>query len=131
MFEFITSDLIYKFIRFCVVGATGMLVDFGLTILCKEVFKIQKFIANSIGFVVAATSNYILNRIWTFQSSNTAVAMEYGKFFIVSIVGLGINTLILYFTLKKFKWNFYFAKTIAIGITTIWNFLANLIFTFV
>lgn len=131
MFEWITIELFYKFIRFGLVGASGMIIDFGITALCKEVFKIQKFISNGIGFAMAASSNYFLNRIWTFQSTNPEVFFEYIKFFSVSLIGLAINTLVLYFTLKKFKKNFYFAKAIAIGVTMLWNFIANLLFTFI
>lgn len=130
MFDWFTYELITKFIRFGVVGISGMVVDFGITALCKEGLKIQKYFANGVGFVAAATSNYFFNRIWTFQSNNPEVATEYGMFFLVSIIGLGINTFILYLTIKKFKWNFYFAKIVAIGITMIWNFIANFVITF-
>lgn len=131
MFEWFTVDFLYKFILFGIVGSSGIIVDFGVTALCKDVFKIQKFVSNGIGFTMAATSNYILNRFWTFQSTNPEVFLEFIKFFSVSLIGLAINTLVLYFTLKKFKWNFYFAKIIAIGVTMIWNFVANLLFTFI
>lgn len=130
MFEWITVEIINKFLRFGIVGISGMFLDFGCTALFKEVVKIQKYVANGIGFVAAATSNYFLNRIWTFQSNNPEMVQEYGSFLFVSIIGLGINTLILYLTIKIFHWNFYLAKCLAIGITMIWNFTANLLITF-
>ena len=120
-----------KFMKFCIVGFCGMLLDFGITYLCKEKFKIQKYVANAIGFMVAATANYFFNRIWTFQSSNPGVGLEYSKFILVSSIGLGINSFFLWLFINKLKKNFYFAKLIAIVITTIWNFTANLAITFV
>ena len=128
--SFLEKAFLTKFLRFCVVGASGTAIDFGLTWLCKEIFKIPKFIANAIGFVVAATSNYILNRIWTWGSTNENVGAEYTKFFIVSLIGLGINTLILYILNEKLKWNFYLSKVFATGVEMVWNFLANNYFTF-
>ena len=119
-----------KFLRFCVVGFSGTIIDFGLTWLCKEIFKIPKFISNAIGFVVAATSNYILNRIWTWGSTNDQVGVEYVKFFAVSLIGLGLNTLILYILHEKMKWNFYISKVFATAVVMVWNFLANNFFTF-
>lgn len=119
-----------KFLRFCVVGFSGTIIDFGLTWLCKEIFKIPKFISNAIGFVVAATSNYILNRIWTWGSTNDQVGVEYVKFFAVSLIGLGLNTLILYILHEKIKWNFYISKVFATAVVMVWNFLANNFFTF-
>ena len=122
--------LIQKFIKFCVVGGTGMGVDFGLTYLFKEKVRVNKYVANTIGFLVAATTNYMLNRIWTFQSTNPHYMMEFGKFFLISILGLGINTLVLWFFVTKVRFNFYMSKLIAIGVVTLWNFFMNIIFTF-
>lgn len=122
--------LISKFIKFGVVGCSGMIIDFGFTYLCKDVFKINKFISNAIGFVLAATSNYFLNRTWTFESHNEEIGTQYLQFMIISTIGLGINSAILFLLNEKLKWNFYFSKLIAIGVTTIWNFFANMIFTF-
>jgi len=130
MFDFITTDLISKFIKFCAVGFSGMGIDFGITYVCKERLKIQKFIANACGFTIAATSNFFLNRFWTFYSQNPEIFREFGDFFIISIIGLTINTLTLFLCLKKIKTNFYFSKLIAIGVTTIWNFFANYLYTF-
>ena len=121
---------ILKFLKFGVVGFSGVFVDFGVTYLFKEVIKINKYVSNALGFICAATSNYILNRIWTFESENADVATEYGKFMLVSVIGLGINSLTLYLLTDKLKWNFYLSKIFAIGAATLWNFFANLLFTF-
>lgn len=126
----IDKALIFKFLKFGIVGCSGMIIDFGTTYLCKELLKINKFISNGIGFILAATSNYFLNRTWTFESQSEDIGTQYVQFMIVSAIGLGINSLVLYLLNEKLKWNFYFSKLIAIGITTIWNFFANLLFTF-
>lgn len=106
------------------------MLDFGITYMSKEVFKTSKYIANALGFVIAASSNYLLNRIWTFHSQDTQVAAEYTRFFLVALIGLGINTLFLYLLHKYFKQNFYIAKAIATIITLFWNFAANYLYTF-
>ena len=130
MFDWLNQNLIYKFIKFGVVGFSGVLVDFGITFVCKEWFKIPKYVSNAIGFTVAASTNYYLNRIWTFYSKNPNMLREFGDFFIISLIGLAINTLILYLCVKKLKLNVYLAKLFAIGVTTIWNFSANYLYTF-
>jgi putative flippase GtrA len=130
MSDFLSKAFILKFLKFGIVGFSGLIVDFGFTYLFKEIFKIQKYLANAGGFMIAASINYFLNRIWTFQSTNPEIAVEYTEFILISIVGLGINTFILWFILKKFKLNFYLAKVFAIAVVTIWNFLANALITF-
>ena len=122
--------LISKFLKFGIVGCSGMIIDLGITYLCKEILRINKFISNGIGFILAATSNYFLNRIWTFNSQSEEIGVQYIQFMIVSTIGLAINSLSLYFFNEKLKWTFYLSKLVAIGITTIWNFFGNLLFTF-
>ena len=130
MSEIFTKAFLLKFLKFGAVGFSGLFVDFGFTYLCKEFLNIQKYVANAIGFTLAATSNYFLNRIWTFQSTNPEIAVEYTEFLLVSLIGLGLNTLILYFVISRFKLNFYVSKVFAIGVVTIWNFFANAFLTF-
>lgn len=122
--------LLFKLLKFVAVGFSGLFVDFGITFLLKEKLKVQKYAANAIGFMCAASSNYLLNRIWTFQSHNPAVLNEYSRFILVSAAGLAINTFVLWILVSKFKWNFYLSKLCAIAVVTIWNFTVNLMFTF-
>lgn len=121
---------IIKFLKFCAVGFSGMLIDFGITWLLKEKARVNKYIANSAGFVLAASSNYLWNRIWTFQSENDEIAIEYFSFILIAVAGLGINNFVIYLLNDRLKINFYLSKLFAIGIVTIWNFLMNFIITF-
>ena len=119
-----------KFIKFCLVGFSGIFVDFGTTYFFKEVLKVQKYVANAIGFTLAATTNYFLNRIWTFNSHNPQIVKEFSRFFIIALIGLGINSAIIWLLNGKFKINFYLSKLVATVIVTLWNFLINAYFTF-
>ena len=130
MDQILSKAFFYKFLKFGVVGFSGVFVDFGITYLAKEKFGVQKYVANAIGFCSAATTNYFLNRIWTFESTNPEVMVEYTEFFLISLIGLGINTFVLWLLVSRFKMNFYIAKIFAIGVVTIWNFFANAFITF-
>lgn len=123
-------DFIIKFFKFGLVGLSGFVIDFGITWFCREKIHLNTYLANAIGFICAATTNYILNRIWTFQSSNEQIAMEYLSFLGICCVGLGINSLVIYLIHSRLNANFYISKIIATAIVTIWNFIANYYFTF-
>ncbi len=119
-----------KFIKFGIVGFSGLFVDFGLTWLGKEKLHIYKYLANAIGFSFAASTNYYLNRIWTYKSNNPKIILEYSEFYLIAIVGLAINTLIIWLMNSKFHFNFYISKVIATVVVTLWNFGANTFITF-
>lgn len=122
--------MIFKLLKFTLVGFSGLIIDFGITFICKEKVFLNKYISNSIGFAFAALSNYIFNRIWTFGSNNPELLIEFSSFLLVSIIGLFINTSILWQIHNNLKVNFYLSKFGAIVVTTLWNFLANYYFTF-
>jgi putative flippase GtrA len=126
MSDYISSQLI----KFALVGITGMGLDFGTTWLLKEKVKINKFMANAAGFSIAVVNNFILNKYWTFDNQNPVATEQFVKFLVISIVGLGINSLLLFILLKKIKGNFYLVKLVVIGLVFFWNFSANYLYTF-
>ena len=97
--------MIEQFFKFCVVGGSGVFVDFGVTYLCKEWLKLNKYVANSLGFLCASTSNYILNRIWTFQNENPDITGQYLRFLGIAAVGLVINNATIYVLHGRFRLN--------------------------
>lgn len=124
-------DWLFRIVKFGLTGLLGMVIDFGATWFFKEKVKINKYLANAIGFTLAVCNNYLINRIWTFESAATDWATEGSKFILVSLIGLGLNSLILYlFHQRKNGINFYVAKCFAILIVFVWNFLANSFYTF-
>lgn len=123
-------SLFMKFLKFGLVGFSGMVLDFGLTYLAKEQLRWNKYLANSLGFVVACSSNYLFNRIWTFHSADPAIGWQFSKFFLVSLTGLLLNNAIIYLLTDRGKHNFYLAKAVAIGLGFFWNFGLNYLYTF-
>ncbi|MEI6816354.1 MAG: GtrA family protein [Bacteroidota bacterium] len=126
----IPDELLHKIFRFGVVGCTGFILDFGLTYLLKEKAKWQKYLSSAIAFAIAATSNYFLNRTWTFQSHNPQILTEYTMFIGVSVVGLLISLIVIYILHGWAEKHFYVSKLMAVFIVMVWNFLANYFFTF-
>lgn len=123
--------LLERFLKFGVVGISGLLVDFGLTFVAKEWLKFSKYVANAIGFSMATITNFVLNRSWTFMDRHESSAWtEFPKFLGFAVAGLLINTLVIYLLNEKARLNFYTAKILAIGIVSIWNFFGNYLYTF-
>ncbi len=126
----INKEFLLKFFKFGIVGFSGLIVDFGITYIFKEELGTNKYIANGLGFIVAASSNFILNKIWTFQDKSEQVRRQYILFVSIAIVGLAINQLVLYILHDRYFMEFYLAKFFAIGVVTAWNFGLNHFYTF-
>ncbi|HEY9116697.1 MAG TPA: GtrA family protein [Roseivirga sp.] len=124
------TELLLKFIRFCIVGLTGVAIDYGFTFLGKEKLKINQYVANALGFLLAASFNFYLNKTWTFRDADPDQLLQYSKYIGFALIGLGLNTLIIYLLINKKQMNFYWAKLIAIGVVVFWNFITNYNFTF-
>ena len=122
--------ILMRFVRFGIVGVSGTLIDFGVTWLCKEKLHWNKYLSNSIGFILAATNNYTWNRLWTFESQNSEIFREYGTFVLIALIGLGLNNFVTWLLHEKAHWNFYLSKLVAVGVVVIWNFSMNYVFTF-
>ena len=130
MMDFTDKTFLIKFLKFAIVGSLGVVVDFAVTYLFKEKIKSNKYLANSMGFMVATTHNYILNRYWTFQDTDPNVATQFLKYLVFCGIGLGFSNLLIFLFTEKAKLNFYLSKAISIFIVFLWNFIINYIFTF-
>ena len=121
---------VIKFIKFLTVGLSGMIIDFSITYICKEKLAVNKYISNSLGFSIAAISNFFLNKYFTYQSNSSEIATEFYWFMGISIISLFIYNGIVWIGINKLNFKFYSSKMLAIFFITFWNFFAHLLITF-
>ena len=82
--------------RFCLVGGSGVLVNLavfqGALMLWAPILP-----ASALAFVVAASSNFVLNRAWTFRgsASREGTTVRWAKFLGASLAGLAANLAVL------------------------------------
>jgi putative flippase GtrA len=125
-----------RFLKFAVVGAIGAVVDFSLLNLGIQVFDLAKWLANTFSFTAAVCSNFAWNRLWTYPESRAESPWrQLGQFFIVNLVGYGINQAV-FLPLAHYVfagwdiWGYNVSKAIAIGIVLFWNFGINRVWTY-
>ena len=124
----IDQILIEKIFKFAVVGFSAFVVDFSTLYIFKEKVKVNKYVANTIAFVVSASFNFALNRAWSFSSQDPNITAQALKFAVSMSIGFLIATGFIYLFSDKLKFNFYLSKLLAISIAMIWNFgMANLV----
>jgi putative flippase GtrA len=118
-----------RFLRFAVVGGIATVIQFSILVALVELVHANKLIANAVGFVFAATANYLMNRYFTFSGTQSHMAYGMLKFAVTSVIGLGINTLIFQ-TLMSFGIYYIAAWVLATGLTLIWNYSAARLIVF-
>jgi putative flippase GtrA len=82
-------------LRFCLVGATGVAVNLAVF---QGAFMLGAplLAASAMAFVVAASGNFILNRLWTFRTAPPQkVGFQWARFLGASVAGLGANLAVL------------------------------------
>jgi putative flippase GtrA len=126
-----------RFGKFAVVGVSGFVVDFAVLNLLMVRFGLPAWQANICSFTVAVTNTFIWNRLWTFpESRQRPLSTQLAQFFLVNLVGLGINTLtflgshaLIWGKAANPVWGYNLAKATASVVTLFWNFGANRLWT--
>ncbi len=118
-----------QLVKFCAVGATGYLVNLGVFSLLVLVLGVHYIPAAFCSFLVAVTSNYTWNRIWTFRAERGHVAYQGMRFLVVSTLALGANLLVLHL-LVTVGLSEVLAQAIAIVLVTPINFVGNKLWSF-
>lgn len=57
------------FIRFCIVGGTGFIINFTILIVLTKFFNTPLFVAQLIGAEVSLASNFTLHHNWTYKKN--------------------------------------------------------------
>jgi dolichol-phosphate mannosyltransferase len=125
------KNVIKEFFKFCVVGGIGTLINISILYLLTEKIKVYYIISAIFSFVIAMSSNFLLNKIWTFKEGvKSGIRKKYFQFFLVSLSALFVNLLFLYFFTEILGIYYLISQILAIGLALIINFLGNKIWTF-
>lgn len=137
-----------RFLKFCVVGILGAVVDFGVMNLILQRTNASSRTASTISFIAAVCSNFLWNHFWAYPDSRQKpIVRKLIQFFIVSLIGLGIRFLLFLtvenpiidlcqkivpadFFIQPVTVGHNLTLVIAIGIVLIWNFFANRFWTY-
>ncbi len=123
-----------RFLQFCAVGLTGVVVDMAILFILTEPSLGDLPLSRSkiIAAQLAILNNFFWNDRWTFedltqgQNSPSQVSKRLLKFNLICWAGLGINLALLNFFFNFSHFNRYLANALAIALVTIWNFWFNL-----
>lgn len=124
------SPDVLRLVKFCLVGLSGVFVGLGTLKFFTDVVGIHYVASALIAQVTSVTSNFALNRVWTFADrpkENTLlnIAREWFKYLISSSMALGVNLGVLALLTEVFGLYYLLSSLCAIAVATPLNFLVS------
>ena len=131
----VMNKLLAQIVKFGIVGVLATLVDFGIMIALHEWLGINPIFASAISFTIAAIFNYIASMRYVFiHREDLSKAREFIIFFVLSVIGLILNSFIMWAGEFAFiaagidyaTGPYYVGvKVVATGLVMVWNFVSR------
>ncbi len=118
------KKLINQILKFGVVGGIAFVIDYGILFLLAKVIGLNELISAAISFIISLTFNYFLSTKWVFEAKKQT-PKEVIIFVLLSIVGLGINEVLIYLGTKKLGIDVMIVKLFATAIVMVYNFITR------
>ncbi len=120
--------------RFYTIGATGFAINYLVSLIFSGgVVEIWYLYANILGIIASMTSNFVLNKWWTFGDRDFSfkkIASQFSKFIMFSSFGALIQLGIVFLLVDSYDW--IYTTALAVGVLTgaFSNFILNKKWTF-
>ncbi len=123
-----------KAARFYTVGASGLGINFLISLLfAGGISDLWYLHANIIGIIASMTTNFILNKYWTFEDkdfSTKRTLSQYGKFVGFSSLGALVQLGMVFSLVEASQIAYPIALTLAVFTAAFGNFILNKKWTF-
>ena len=125
---------LYKAARFYTVGASGFGVNYLISLLFAGGISDMWYLhANVIGIIASITTNFILNKAWTFGDRDFRIKKtmsQYGKFAMFSSLGALVQLGMVFTLVDSAEISYPLALILAVATAAFGNFVLNKKFTF-
>lgn len=121
------KQLFQQFLGFSIIGVIATLIDFLVLTALTSGLHIHYLTSAAIAFIIATIFNYLasMRYIFTSRYSKQERHKEILLFVTLSLIGLGLNQVLMWL-LVEFAHIFYLlAKIFATGIVMLWNFISR------
>lgn len=120
--------------RFYSVGACGLLLNYLISLMLSNgiISNFWYMQATLIGIIFSISSNFFLNKIWTFEDRNFSIKntlRQFAFFTLISSLGAAFQLILLYIFVES-GIQYILSLIIAVAIASVSNFLLNKKWTF-
>lgn len=126
LFKEKTDNTLIQFFRYIFVGGIAAIVNIGMLYVFTEVLHIYYLFSNILSFTLGLIVNYFLSKKLVFQEEKDINKInEFAIYTIIGIMGLGIDTMLIWLLTKKTLFHYMISKLTSTMIVFIWNFGAR------
>lgn len=123
------QKLMKQIIRFAVVGGSAFVIDYGILFVLNSFFGVNHLVASTISFSISVIYNYILSTVWVFDvNEEQSKTEQLTVFMVLSIIGLGINELIMWICVDNLGMLVMVGKIVATAVVMVYNFITRKIY---
>ena len=131
------NKLMSQILKFGAVGFLCFFIDYGILVALVELLGVDKLIASGCSFTVSVIVNYILSITVVFDADRDGNKVkQFILFVILSLIGLGINQLIMWkgnewlgqFMGKYRDFAYMIVKIFATAVVMVYNFITRKMF---
>ena len=101
------------------------MIDYALLYLCTEYLGMHYLISGICSFTVSVVVNYYLSSRFVFVMKIKNTKEEFFLFVLLSVVGLGINEVVLGILTENFSVHYMLSKIVATAIVMVYNFVTR------
>ena len=122
------NKLMMQILKFGIVGGTSFIIDYGIFTILSQLLHVHYLISSILSFSISVIYNYILSIKWVFDVNKKQGIKEFITFIILSVIGLIINSIILYISVDLMHIHEMISKIIATALVMVYNFITRKIF---
>ncbi len=120
------GKLIEQIMKFGVVGVIAFVIDYGLMVVLTELAGVNYLISATVSFIVSVTFNYFASMRYVFtHKEGMSRRREFAIFVILSVIGLGINDLLMWLGTDIAGISYLITKIFATAVVMVWNFVTR------
>ena len=120
--------LFEQIIKFGLVGFLCFFIDYGIMVFLTEVVNVNYLISSGISFSVSVIVNYVLSLAFVFDTKKGNKIKEFVIFVVLSIIGLGINQVLMWFCVDVLGIFYMISKIGATAVVMVYNFITRKLF---
>ena len=117
--------LFEQIIKFGLVGFLCFFIDYGIMVFLTEVFNVNYLISSGISFPISVIVNYVLSLTFVVDTKKGNKIKEFVIFIVLSVVGLGINQVLMWFCVDVLGIFYMISKIGATAIVMVYNFITR------